>query len=66
MKPTKYTALSADWNVDLATAQFSSPPKNSEDPNQILVFSDLVKNGAISASITPITGQPDSFGGEQQ
>ena len=58
MKPNKYTSLSADWNVNLETAQFSSPPKDSE-PNQIVVFGYRVKDGAISASITPIAGQPD-------
>jgi hypothetical protein len=58
MKPTKPTTLSDSWDFNLETAEFSSPPKDSE-PNQILVFADMLADGAISATITPITGQPD-------
>jgi hypothetical protein len=58
MKPKKSTALSADWKVNLEKAEASSPSKDS-GPNQILIFSDLVKDGAISASMSPIAGQPD-------
>jgi hypothetical protein len=58
MKPNKYTALSADWDANLKTAAFSSPSKDS-GPNQMIVFSDRVQDGTISASVTPISGQPD-------
>jgi hypothetical protein len=64
MKPKKHTALSADWNVNLETAEFSSPSKDSE-PNQIVIFGDRVKDGTLSASITPITGQPDPNWGHE-
>jgi len=57
MKPTKYTSLSADWNVNLERAEFSSPSK--DEPNQMVLFPGRVKNGAISASITPLAGQLD-------
>jgi hypothetical protein len=58
MTPKKYTALSADWNVDLEKAETLSPAKDSE-PNQILLFSEWVKDGAVSATMTPLAGQPD-------
>jgi hypothetical protein len=57
-----HTALSVDWDVNMETGEFHSPPKDSE-PNQILIFSDRVKDGAISALVTPISGQADpNFG----
>lgn len=59
MQPTKYTTLSVEWNVNLEAAEFSSPPSSSE-PNQILVIGDWMKDGSISATITPMTGQPDA------
>jgi len=58
MKPKKHTALSSDWNANLETGEFYSPSKDSE-PNQMLIFGDRVKDGAISASMTPIAGQLD-------
>jgi hypothetical protein len=64
MKPKKHTALSADWNVNLETAEFSSPSKDSE-PNQIVIFGDRVKDGTLSASITPIAGQADPNWGHE-
>jgi hypothetical protein len=64
MKPKKHTALSADWNVNLETAEFSSPSKDSE-PNQIVIFGDRGKDGTLSAAIIPITGQPDPNWGHE-
>ena len=56
-KPNKHTALSADWNVDQEKGKFSSPSK--DEPNQMVLFGERVKDGAISASIIPIAGQLD-------
>jgi len=58
MKPKKHSTVSVDWNVNPETGEFCSPSKDCE-PNQILVFADRVKDGKISASITPIDGQFD-------
>src|SRR5262249_42608952 len=54
-----HTSLSVEWKINTETAEFFSPPKESE-PNQILIFGDWLKDGAISATITPISGQPDA------
>jgi hypothetical protein len=39
MKLKKHSALSDDWHVNLETAEFLSPSKDS-GPNQMVVFSD--------------------------
>ena len=65
MKPRNHTALSADWNVNLETVEFLSPPLSGEsEANQMLIFGDRVKDGSISAFTTPIAGQPDPNWGQ--
>jgi hypothetical protein len=64
MKATKYTALSAAWDVNLDTGTFLSPGKDSEQ-NQIVVLGHRIKDGEISADIIPIAGERDpNFGYE--
>jgi hypothetical protein len=58
MKPKKCTSLYKDWDVNLQTATFCSPPKDLDPPGQGAVFPlDEVDNGSISASITAIEGR---------
>lgn len=58
MKPLKYTSLSDEWAVDRENSKFVSPGKAS-GPNQIVLFGEQVKDGRISARVTPIAGQAD-------
>lgn len=59
MKPQKYKELKDKWTINIEKAEAISPSKDSP-PNQILLVSDdSVKNGSVSASITPIDGQKD-------
>jgi hypothetical protein len=55
----QYTENYAKWKVDLERAQFDSPPKDSREPDQRLIFNRTVKDGEISAEITPFEGQHD-------
>jgi hypothetical protein len=57
MKPAKYSCLSSEWNVNLGTGTFSSPSKETDPPDQMVIFNTRVKDGFMSASITPISGQ---------
>jgi len=57
MKPKEYTSLSANWKVNLETAEFSSPSK--DEPSQMIIFGGPVKDGTITCSVTPIAGHPD-------
>jgi hypothetical protein len=56
MKPTKYTALSADWNVNLKTAEFSSPSKDHErfisEPVMEDVKSQIAKSDVVVVDFT--------------
>lgn len=61
MKPQKYTALTTDWKVNLDAAEFSSPSK--DEPSDMIIFGHRVKDGAISACVTPIAGQLDAIWG---
>jgi hypothetical protein len=57
MKPAKYSCLSSEWSINLGTGTFSSPSKDTDRPDQIVIFNTRVKDGFMSASITPISGQ---------
>lgn len=58
MKPAKYACLSSEWSVDLEMGTFSSPSKDIVPLlGQIVVFDRRVKDGSMSALITPISGQ---------
>jgi KAP family P-loop domain len=57
MKPQQYTSIYTQWDVNLETATFCSPSIDIDPPGQVVVFSDKITNGSISASITAIEGQ---------
>ncbi len=61
MKPQKYTTLTTNWKVNLEGAEFASPSK--DEPSDMIIFGDQVKDGAISARVTPIAGQLDAAWG---
>jgi KAP family P-loop domain len=62
MKPQQYTALYNDWDVNVETATFCSPPKDTVPPGQAVLFADTVTDGSISAAITVIEGQQNPAG----
>ncbi|MCI0536907.1 MAG: hypothetical protein L0Z50_16960 [Verrucomicrobiales bacterium] len=57
MKPEKCTCTFKEWEVNRERATFCSPPKDVDPPGQVVVFSNEVKNGSISALITAIEGR---------
>jgi len=54
MATLKYSMLNDDWEVE-GDRTFVSP-LNEQRPGQIIVFADFMKNGSVSADITPIEG----------
>lgn len=50
----KYSVLNDDWEVDAATASYQSPPLSEQHPEQVLMFAPRLRNGSISADITPL------------
>jgi hypothetical protein len=58
----KFSVLNDDWEV-LGENTFVSP-LNPKEGNQMMVFADFVKNGWISADITPLDGSPRREGGK--
>ena len=65
MQPKHYFPMSPGWEVDAKRETFLSPPIDSENPSHIVLFDeDMVKDGAISASITGFEGAPCALGYE--
>jgi hypothetical protein len=65
MKPKHSFQLSPGWEIDMETVAFLSPPIDSENPSQVVLFDeDQVKDGSISASITGLGGESCSLGYE--
>lgn len=56
MSEHTFSVLNDDWEV-LGDDTFVSP-LNAKEGNQMMVFADFVKNGWISADITPLEGSP--------
>lgn len=52
----QYSVLNDDWTVDTDSQgpTFISPGVSAERPEQILMFAPRIRNGSISADITPI------------
>src|SRR5262245_36105294 len=62
-KPRTVSSLFADWRADLEEASFVSPGLGRESREQIVLFGQRVKDGALSALVTPTNGETDeSFG----
>ncbi len=57
MRPRNYSPFFSEWTVNPETGTFHSPSKEAEPPGQIVVFDSRVKDGSISASLVPISGQ---------
>ncbi len=55
MADLKYSMLNDDWEVTGDNSFVS--PLNPNQGNQMIIFSDQIKNGSISAEITPIKGE---------
>lgn len=49
-----FSVLNDDWVVE--GNSFSSPPLNPEQEEQVLIFAQSLKDGLISANITPFSG----------
>jgi len=52
MGTLRYAMLNDDWKI-VDESSFVSPI-NDREPEQTLIFSDRIKNGSISADITPL------------
>lgn len=50
----KYSVLNDDWDVDASTSTFTSPAPNEQHPEQMLMFAPRIRNGSISAEVTPL------------
>lgn len=62
MGDKRFSVLNDDWEV-LGPDSYVSP-LNPKEGNQMMVFADFVKNGWISADITPLDGSPRHEGGK--
>lgn len=60
MKIIDYSMLNDDWEV-LGDNGFVSP-LNAKQSGQMIIFPEIVKNGSISADITPLEGHPGQSG----
>ena len=60
MKELKFSTIGDDWERKSANTFVS--PLNKSAPEQILIFSDQVKNGSIKASTTPLEGSMSARG----
>lgn len=60
MKELKFSTLGDDWERKNANTFVS--PLVEGTPEQILIFSDQIKNGSIKASITPLEGSMSQRG----
>jgi hypothetical protein len=65
MKPSGCLPTNAAWKNNLAAAEFTSPPSNTKPPDSELWFTNEVRNGSLSASVTQIHGEwePEHCGG---
>jgi hypothetical protein len=63
MKPSKHTALKAEW-PSIRPGDYSSPSKDAGD-NQMVLFERPIKDGEIKADVTPVDGQRDDHHGYQ-
>lgn len=54
VKGPNYSVLNDDWEVDAATATYTSPPANAQHPEQLLMFAPRLRNGSIAAEVTPL------------
>lgn len=50
----KFSVLNDEWKIDLPTGTFESPELRAERPEQMLMFAPRMRNGSISADITPL------------
>lgn len=50
----KYSVLNDDWQVDQKSSSYLSPELSELHPEQILMFAPRLRNGSISADITPL------------
>ena len=50
----KYSMLNDDWVVSASGSRFESPPLSAVHDEQLLLFSDRIRNGSIEAEITLI------------
>lgn len=55
MTELKYSMLNDDWEVK--DEQCFTAPLNPLHPEQMAIFSDRIKNGSLSADITPLEGE---------
>lgn len=49
-----YSVLNDEWKIDLIGRKFESPEVQAERPEQVLMFAPRLRNGSISADITPL------------
>ena len=49
-----YSMLNDEWQADPASRSFESPEVQPERPEQVLMFAPRLRNGSISADITPL------------
>jgi hypothetical protein len=57
MKPSDCLPAKPEWKIDLKAAEFTSPPSNTQPPNSELWFTTEVRDGSLSASVTPMHGE---------
>jgi hypothetical protein len=57
MKPSIRLPANPDWKIDKKAAKFTSPPSNTQPPDSELWFTTEVRNGSLSASVTPMHGE---------
>ncbi len=50
----KYSVLNDDWEVDEKIRSYLSPVLSETHPEQVLMFAPRLRNGSISADITPL------------
>ncbi len=50
----RYSVLNDDWAVDIGARTFESPALQLERPEQVLMFAPRLRNGSVSADITPL------------
>jgi hypothetical protein len=54
IKAPKYSVLNDDWQVDEKAQSYLSPDISEKHPEQMLMFAPRLRNGSISADITPL------------
>jgi hypothetical protein len=61
MRQSRCSSLYDDWGIDEQAGVYVSPLADTA-PEQILVFSDWLKNGSVSFDITPVKGNQEHWG----